>query len=107
MMPSRDEDPVVAHTVAACRLTLDMLSGDLSRDFPRLTEPLVLTFASLLSEAIMRERQLARLLTDDQKRLHGEAGLTEHPHDELRAEVRARLEAIMANAMLSQLSDES
>jgi hypothetical protein len=54
MMPSRDEDPVVAHTVAACRLTLDMLSGALSRDFPRLTEPLVLTFASLLSEAIMR-----------------------------------------------------
>jgi hypothetical protein len=55
----------------------------------------------------MRERQLARLLTDDQKRLHGEAHLTEHPDDELRAEVRAELEAIMANAMLSQLGDQT
>lgn len=105
-MASSSEDPVIANTVAACRITIDTLSGDFSQEFPRLTEPLVLTFASLLSEAFMRERQLARLLTEDQKRQYAGDRIT-GPDEELRAEARAELEAIMANAMLRQLGDES
>jgi hypothetical protein len=105
-MVSSSEDPVIANTVAALRVTIDTLSRDLSRELPRLTEPLVLTFASLLSEAVMRERRLVRLLTEDQKRQYGESRITE-PDEELRAEARAELEALMANAMLSQLGYES
>lgn len=105
MVPS-DMDPRISNTVAACRIAIDTLSGDFSQEFPRLTEPLVLTFASLLAEAIMRERQLVRLLNEDQKRHYTEGRFT-RPEDELRAEARAELETIMANAMLSQLGHET
>lgn len=105
-MVSSSDDPVCAHTVAVCRFTLDTLNRDFSQEFPRLTEPFALTFASMLVEAVMRERLLARLLTEVQKRQYAERRFAV-PDDELRAEARAELEAIMANAMLSQLGHES
>jgi hypothetical protein len=105
-MSSSEDPPAIANTVAACRITIDTLSGDFGQEFPRLTEPLLLTFASLLSEAFMRERQAVRLLTEDQQRQYGEDRSTE-PDEEVRAEARAELEAIMADAMLRQLGNES
>jgi hypothetical protein len=105
MVPS-GEDPRVVHTVAACRLTLDILGEDFSRDFPRLTEPLAMTLCHLLIQSLLRERRLARLLTDEQKLAYADDSHHE-PDDELRAEARARLEAVMADAMLSELGHDA
>jgi hypothetical protein len=105
MAPSSD-DPALADTVTACRITIDTLSGDFSYDFPELTERIIQSFASLASEGFMRERQAVRLLTEDQRRQY-DADRTAWPDDGLRAEARAEVEVIMANAMLRQLGDES
>jgi hypothetical protein len=65
-----------------------------------------MTFASMLVEAVMRERLVVRLLDEDQERHYSEQRCAE-ADDELRAEARAELEGIMATAMLSQLGLES
>jgi hypothetical protein len=68
-MPS-SEDPALADTVTACRIMIDTLRENFTHDYPALTERLIQSFASLASEAFLRERQAVRLLTEDQRRQH-------------------------------------
>jgi hypothetical protein len=105
-MVSSSDDPTIASTVAVCRFTIDVLNRDFDQEFPRLTEPFALAFASMFCAAVMRERQAVRLLTEDQKRQYSEDQLAA-ADDELRAEARTELEVIMARAMLRQVELDS
>jgi hypothetical protein len=66
-MAASSDDPALADTVTACRITIDTLRGDFSYDYPELTERFIQSLASLASEGFLRERQAVRLLTAAQR----------------------------------------